>query len=123
MQDALRVAMSIAHLGNRYLNDKEPWKTIKTDNEKTSNTLYVAALIVKKLAIIMEPFIPFTAEKIWNLLNLSGSVQSQLWVEINNDFPLNHKINKAKPLFKKIIESEEELQTKLENFRNTVRTE
>ena len=123
LQDALRVAMSIGHLGNRYLNDKEPWKTIKTDYEKTSNTLYVAALIVKKLAIIMEPFIPFTAERIWNLLNLSGSVQSQLWAEINNDFPLNHKINKAKPLFKKIIESEEELQTKLENFRNTVRTE
>ena len=79
--------------------------------------------IVKKLAIIMEPFIPFTTERIWDLLNLKGSVHSQLWNEINNDFPLNHKINKAKPLFKKIIESEEELQTKLENFRNTIKTE
>ena len=117
LQDALRTAISLSHLGNRYFNEKEPWKNIKTSPQKAANTLYIAALIVKKLAIIMEPFIPFTSEKIWKLLNLDGSVHEQIWSEIEKEFPPGHKINKAKPLFSKIDESEEELQLKLEHSR------
>jgi len=69
------------------------------------------------LAIILEPFIPFTAEKLWKLLNLPGSVHEQTWNETEKELPPDHKINKAKPLFSKIDESEEELQAKLDQLR------
>jgi len=117
LQEALRIAISLSHLGNRYLNEKEPWNSIKTDRQDAAITLYVAAKIVKQLAIIMEPFIPFTVEKLWVLLNLDGSVHEQTWGETEREFPRDHKINKAKPLFNKIDESEEELQEKLETAR------
>jgi len=117
LQEALRHAISLSHLGNRYFNEKEPWKTIKTDRQQSANSLYVAAQIVKQLAIILEPFIPFTAEKLWKLLNLPGSVHEQTWNETEKELPPNHRINKAKPLFSKIDESEEELQAKLEKVR------
>jgi len=118
LQEALRIAISLAHLGNRYFNEKEPWKTIKTDRQQSANTLYIAAQIVKQLAIILEPFIPFTCEKLWTLLNLEGSVHEQLWSETEKELLPGHKINKAKPLFSKIEESEEELQAKLEKVRS-----
>ena len=119
LQEALRIAISLAHLGNRYFNEKEPWKTIKTDRQQSANTLYVAAQIVKQLAIILEPFIPFSCEKLWALLNLEGSVHEQLWSETEKGLPPGHKINKAQPLFIKIEESEEELQVKLEKVRSS----
>lgn len=117
LQEALRYAISLSHLGNRYLNEKEPWKTIKTNRQESANTLYVAVHIVKQLAIILEPFIPFTVEKLWKLLNLPGSVHEQTWNQTEKELPPDHKINKAKPLFSKIDESEEELQAKLEKVR------
>jgi len=118
LQEALRIAISLAHLGNRYFNEKAPWKTIKTDRQQSANTLYVAAQLVKQLAIILEPFIPFTCEKLWTLLNLEDSVHEQLWSETEKELPPIHKISKAKPLFSKIDESEEELQAKLEKVRS-----
>jgi methionyl-tRNA synthetase len=69
------------------------------------------------LAIILEPFIPFTAEKLWKLLNLPGSVHEQTWEETEKELSPDHKISKAKPLFSKIEDSEEELQAKLEKVR------
>ncbi|MGD9130999.1 MAG: methionine--tRNA ligase [Candidatus Bathyarchaeota archaeon] len=117
LQEALRYAISLSHLGNRYFNEKEPWKTIKTDRQQSANTLYVAAQIVKQLAIILEPFIPFTTEKLWKLLNLPGSVHEQTWNQTEKELPPSHKISKAEPLFSKIEESEEELQSKLEKVR------
>jgi methionyl-tRNA synthetase len=117
LQEALRIAISLSHLGNRYFNEKEPWKSIKTNPQESANTLYVAAQIVKQSAIIMAPFIPFTADKLWTLLNLEGSVHEQNWNETEKELPPNHKINKPKPLFSKIEESEEELQAKLEEAR------
>ena len=118
LQEALRYAISLAHLGNRYFNEKEPWKTIKTDRQESANTLYVAAQIVKQLAVILEPFIPFTTEKLWTLLNLEGSVHEQDWSETEKELPPSHKISKAKPLFSKIDDSEEELQAKLDKLRS-----
>ncbi|MCW4015194.1 MAG: methionine--tRNA ligase [Candidatus Bathyarchaeota archaeon] len=117
LQEALRYAISLSHMGNRYFNDREPWKTIKADRQQAANTLYVAAQIVKQLAIILEPFIPFTSEKLWMLLNLEGSVHEQNWNETEKELPPNHKINKAKPLFSKIEDNEETLQAKLEEAR------
>jgi methionyl-tRNA synthetase len=117
LQEALRTAISLSHLGNRYFNEKEPWKTLKTQPQTAANTLYVAAQIVKQLAVILEPFIPFTSENLWQLLNLEGSVHEQRWTETEKELPPNHVIGKAKPLFTKIEGNEETLQAQLEQAR------
>ena len=122
LQEALRQVMSLSHLGNRYLNEKEPWKTIKTNPQSSANTLYVAAQIVKILAITLEPFTPFTAEKLWELLNLPGVVHEQAWDETEKDLPPGHKINEAKPIFSKIKATEEKLQIMLEKVRSNPQT-
>jgi len=118
LQEALRHVLSLSHLGNRYLNEKEPWKTLKTNPQSAANTLYVGAQIVKILAITLEPFTPFTAEKLWQLLNLPGNVHEQAWEETEKDLPTGHKINEAKPLFQKIKATEEELQRMLEKAKS-----
>ena len=63
-RDALREAMNVARIGNKYLADAEPWKVIKTDPERVKTIMYFAAQICANLALAFEPFTPFAAEKI-----------------------------------------------------------
>jgi methionyl-tRNA synthetase len=99
---AIRTIMGLAATGNRYFNGQEPWKTVKEDPKKAANTLYISNQIVKALTILLEPFLPFTAEKMWALLNLPGSIHEQKWEEIDVTLASNHVINKPEPLFRKI---------------------
>ncbi len=117
LQEALRCVIGLARVGNQYLNRKEPWKLFKTAPQKAANVLYVATQIVKAIAIISAPFIPFTAEKIWKQLNLEGSVHKQLWEEAKKPLKAEHVIGKPEPLFEKIRFNEEELQAMLEKVR------
>ena len=117
LQEALRRVIGLARVGNQYLNRKEPWKLFKTAPQKAANVLYVAAQIVKAIAIISAPFIPFTAEKIWKQLNLEGSVHKQLWEEAKKPLKAEHVIGKPEPLFEKVRFNEEELQAMLEKVR------
>jgi methionyl-tRNA synthetase len=122
LQEASRRVISLSHLGNRYLNQKEPWKTIKTNPKLAANTLYVAVQIVKIITVTIEPLTPFTAEKLWGLLNLPGTVHEQTWDETGKSLPPGHKINNAEPVFKKIESTEEELQATLEKARFNLQT-
>lgn len=106
LQAALSTIMDLCRAGNKYLNDKEPWKKIKKDPEKAATTLYIAARIVKALAIMLTPFIPFTTEKMWSLLNLEGSIHEQNWLEALKEVQPGARILKPKPLFTKISEEE-----------------
>lgn len=117
LQEALRNTINLSRIGNRYLNEKEPWNTIQTNPQKTSNTLYTVIQIIKTLAITLTPFIPFTAQKIWELLNLPGNVCEKKWKEATKPLPPNHKIREAKPLFHKIKATEDEVQAALEKAR------
>lgn len=117
IQAALRGIVGISRLGNQYLNEKEPWKLLKTDPQKAANVLYVAVQIVKTLAITLAPFIPFTAEELRKLLNLPNDTNVFKWSEAIRALEHGHKINKAKPLFSKVNAKEEELQENLENIR------
>ncbi len=99
---SLREIMNLAAAGNKYLNEKQPWKTIKADRDQAATTLYVVNQIVKALAIMLEPFMPFTAEKIWKTLNMPQSVHDQKWKDISQELPSGQKINQPEPLFKKI---------------------
>jgi methionyl-tRNA synthetase len=120
LQSAANTVISMSRIGNQYLNQKEPWNLIKKDKIKAANIIYVAAQIVKALAIVSAPFTPFVAEELWKTLNLPGSVHEQKWGEVLKPLPANHKIAKAKPLFQKIEANEQELEKMLEKVRESL---
>ena len=62
--------MNLARLGNKYLADEEPWKVIKVDAERVKTIMYVALQISAALAVLSEPFLPFTSTKLKGILNL-----------------------------------------------------
>ena len=67
-REALKDAMNFARIGNKYLADSEPWKLIKTDAERVKTILNIALQITANIAIAIEPFMPFSAAKILNML-------------------------------------------------------
>ncbi len=69
-REALKDAMTVSRLGNKYLADTEPWKVIKTDPERVKTILNIALQITANIAIAIEPFMPFTASKILGFLKL-----------------------------------------------------
>ncbi|MEM1602149.1 MAG: methionine--tRNA ligase [Candidatus Bathyarchaeia archaeon] len=115
LQMALREAVDLSRIGNRYLNEKRPWEAIKTNPQAAANTLYVSAQIVKALSIVLDPFIPISAQKMRSMLNIQGAV---LWDDACKPLPPGHKISEAEPLFSKIEGSEEDLQNMLDKIRS-----
>ena len=118
--------MNLARLGNKYLADEEPWKLIKTDEERVKTVMYVALQIASALATLSEPFLPFTSEKLKKILNMEQDQSSEkategtLWEEISTKETLlhsGHNIGKAELLFSKI--EDEQIQNQLEKLENT----
>lgn len=71
-REGLGLLMDVARLGNKYLADTEPWKTIKTDQDRTATILNVALQIAANLSVLCEPFLPFTAERLRSMLHVGG---------------------------------------------------
>ena len=69
-REALKEAMNIARIGNKYISDMEPWKVAKTDMDRTASILYTCLQICASLAIAFEPFTPFSAEKLRSMLGV-----------------------------------------------------
>ena len=109
-REALKDAMNIARLGNKYLADTEPWKVVKTDPERVKTILNVALQIVANTAIAIEPFMPFSAEKILSMLALDKLAWDQL--SLTNLVPAGHTIGTAELLFEKIEDDVIERQVK-----------
>jgi len=117
LQAAANTLISISRVGNQYLNEKEPWKLFKEDKEKAAVVLYVTSQIVKAIAVVSAPFIPSTAEKLWETLNLPGSVHRSSWEEALKPLESGHKISKSTPLFSKIDADEKRLDEMLAKIR------
>lgn len=97
MRDALSEVMNIARLGNKYLADTEPWKLKKTDEKRTETILNIALQISANLSVYLEPFLPFAAKQLSEMLNVNFSSWDQ-----NKTFQKDHKINGPSLLFAKI---------------------
>jgi methionyl-tRNA synthetase len=109
-REASQELMSLARLGNKYLADEEPWKVIKLDEERVKTIMYVALQISAALAVVSEPFLPFSATKLKNILNINASLS---WGDVTENtvlLPATHQINKAELLFSKIEDKEIEAQ-------------
>jgi methionyl-tRNA synthetase len=113
-RDALAYMMEIARLGNKYLADTEPWKVIKEDRDRTGTILNIGLQIAANLAILSEPFIPFTAKKLQDGLNLANKT----WAE-TGEFILNEgaEINNLGLLFEKL--EDDVIQAQIQKLQNS----
>jgi methionyl-tRNA synthetase len=109
-REASQELMNLARLGNKYLADEEPWKVIKVDAARVQTIMYVALQISAALAILSEPFLPFTSTKLKSILNIDKSLS---WGDVHEKEVLlsaKHQINKAELLFSKIEDKSIEAQ-------------
>ncbi len=99
-REALFELMNLARLGNKYLADNEPWKKQATDPQRVETILHVSLRITAALARLMEPFLPFTSEKLHGMLNLVHAKWTAAWDETL--LPVGHQLGEAGLLFEKI---------------------
>lgn len=106
-REAQQELMNVARLGNKYLAEQEPWKTIKTDEQRTKTVMFVALQIASALAILSEPFLPHTSKKLKAMLNISSreTKNGLQWSDVATRQTLlsgAHTIHKNELLFSKI---------------------
>ena len=99
-REALKDAMAYSRIGNKYLADTEPWKVVKSDPERVKTILNIALQITANIAIAIEPFMPFSAEKILKML----AVEKYGWEQLGSMelIAAGHTIGEAQLLFEKI---------------------
>nr|WP_319399977.1 methionine--tRNA ligase [uncultured Carboxylicivirga sp.] len=114
-REAVKEAINLARLGNKYLADTEPWKLIKTDADRVKTIMNIALQITANTAVLIEPFLPFTAKKMQSMLNLEGLD----WSACGNIELLatGKEINKPELLFEKI--EDETIQSQLDKLQQT----
>lgn len=112
-REALKEAMNLARLGNKYLADTEPWKVFKTNPQKVATILNISLQITANLGILLEPFLPFTAQKIRLMINFEG----KNW-DLAGGYSIllpGHQLNEPSLLFEKI--EDEIIERQLEKLR------
>jgi methionyl-tRNA synthetase len=117
LREAQAEMMNLARLGNKYLADQEPWKVIKTDEERVKTILYIALQITAALSVASFPFIPDTSKKLQKMLNFS----SESWADLLQEELLQagNKIGEVEILFPKIDDDLVENEVaKLQNAKN-----
>ncbi len=118
-REALKDAMNVARIGNKYLADTEAWKVIKTDPKRVETILNIALQITANITIAIEPFMPFSAEKILGMLNIDKCS----WERLGSMdlIAAGHTIGDAQLLFEKIEDSVVEAQLeKLANAKEAI---
>jgi methionyl-tRNA synthetase len=109
-REALNELMNLARLGNKYLTETEPWKTFKTDPSRVQTNLNLSLQICANLAILCEPFLPFTAAKLNHMLNMAPLTWAQAGTA--ELLPPGHGLNQPELLFERIEDATIEAQVK-----------
>jgi len=95
--------LDVARLGNRYLNEREPWALLRSNVDEARGVLWTAASIVKKLAHLLAPFMPRIADELWSMMGYVGSVHERIWdKELSEPIKPGLKLGEVRPLFKKL---------------------
>jgi methionyl-tRNA synthetase len=115
-REALGELMNVARLGNKYLADEEPWKMVKENPARVQTQMYVALQIASALAILSEPFLPFTSSKLCKILNIKVN-NWNLAFENWNLTKAGHQIGQAEILFAQIEDAE--IQKQLDKLEAT----
>lgn len=98
----LRAAMNLAKYGNFYFDQKQPWFLVKNDKEYCGTVLHICLKIMNALAVMMAPYLPFSSEKIWNILGHDGSIHKAKWNQALEELKVKTSLEKPQPLFKKL---------------------
>lgn len=114
-RDAQKEAMNLARIGNKYLADTEPWKLAKTDMNRVATILNISMQLVANLAIAFEPFLPFSSQKLRDMLNMATFD----WANLGRTdlLPAGHILNKAELLFEKI--EDDVIEAQIQKLLNT----
>lgn len=113
VRKAVTEFMDVGRLANKYFNDQEPWLSVKDNKTKCATTIHICLQAVKTMAALMEPIMPFSAERTWAMLNLSGSVHTQNWDSAHEvEMGAGHQLGRIDILFKKIDDEEIEPEIK-----------
>ena len=99
LREAAHEMMNLARLGNKYLTETEPWKLFKTDPTRTAMVLNLSLQICANLAIMAEPFLPFSSEKMKQMLQFDGNWQM---AGSHTLLETGHELNKPELLFEQI---------------------
>ena len=114
-RDALKEAMNLARIGNKYITDCEPWHVAKTDMERVKTILYISLQLVANLEIAFEPFLPFSSKKLREMLNIEESD----WAQLGSTTLLKpgHQLGTPSLLFEKI--EDEAINAQLQKLEDT----
>ncbi len=99
-RDALKEAMNLARLGNKYLADTEPWKLYKDQPERVATILNISLQITANLSILLQPFLPFSADKLRRMINLNECDWNRAGA--SDILAVGHQLNQPELLFDKI---------------------
>lgn len=116
-RDAQKEAMNLARIGNRYITECEPWKVWKTDPERVKTILYISLQLTANLAIAFEPFLPFSSEKLRQMLNIEYFDWNQLGT--TDILKAGHRLADPELLFEKI--EDEVIEKQLQKLEDTKR--
>jgi methionyl-tRNA synthetase len=115
-REALGELMNVARLGNKYLADEEPWKMVKENPARVQTQMNVALQIASALAVLSEPFLPFTTRKLSNILKIDALGWNDVATKTNL-LPAGHQIGQAQILFAQIEDAE--IQKQLDKLEAT----
>ena len=105
-RDGLMEVMNLARGANKYFNDSEPWKTVKSDPARCATTINISLQIARALALLMSPVIPGACERIWRMLDIPGEAARGSWDSAGESaLQAGHRLGTAGILFTKIEES------------------
>ncbi len=103
VRQATTELMNLARAGNKYFNDREPWRTRKTDPAKCATTINLCIQLIRALAVLFHPILPFSTPKIWNMLGLDGDIGPRSWDDAGTIAVADgHRLGEPEVLFKKI---------------------
>ena len=115
IQQAVKVTMLQAEEGNRFLNEKEPWKLFKEDKDQAISIAYSLMRLIRMLAVELYPITPSISESLWKNLNEKEDILSVGWEGVKEDFSYPLQVKRFPPLFRKILR--EEIISKLEQLK------
>ncbi|MFP4112061.1 MAG: methionine--tRNA ligase [Candidatus Woesearchaeota archaeon] len=102
LRDGIKQVMHISRLGNQFFQEQEPWKMVKENKEVCAASIYACCELVRKLAIIVEPYLPETSKEIFSQLGMDGQNMDSILKMIGP----GHKFGSVKPIFRKLEDSE-----------------
>jgi methionyl-tRNA synthetase len=102
-RDATMEMMNVARAANKYFNDSEPWKTFKSDKAQCGTTLNICLNIVRSLAVLFSPVVPFSSDKVFKMLNQQTTVDNEEWMKAGEtQLPDGYQLGQSEILFTKI---------------------